>query len=398
MALDEPPPSPPPAGEQVEELIVTAERRESSLQNVPVTVTALPAAALEGSNITSIEGLTTKVPGLLMTQTLNASQPYMRGVGAENTVPGTEASVATYVDGVYVASITGSLFGLNNVKRIEVLRGPQGTLFGRNATGGLVQVITADPSYDPQGNVSVSYGTFDTWTGDACVTGPLSKTLAADFAVSGVNQGEGYGRNGNEVYKRRELNGRTKLRFTPADNLTATLAVDYGAQDGECRSTRSIAPGTVAFGGFRPTANPYDTISAGGPLGTKAQGGASLKIEYQFGGVNLTSLTASRSYLSRFDFDQANIPLALAQAYFHDPERTWQQEFVLQGSKPRLDWTAGAIYFGLDKWVNAKRLGFTQLTERSRRQLLFGFGLTRLLGTKTINSDWVTALVVRSDV
>lgn len=337
-----------PSDNRVEELIVTAERREESLQRAPLAVTALSAAALENSNITSTGGLTTLAPALVMSQTVNASQPFIRGVGSQNTVSGTEASVATYVDGVYIAAVAGSIFGLNNIKQIEVLRGPQGTLFGRNATGGLIQITTNSPSQARELRFSGAYESYDTWTGNAYTAGAVTKDLAADLAVFAYDQGKGYGRNltrGNEVNKRKEINARSKLLFTPNDDLKVTLAADYGWQDSDVGSTRAIYPGTVAVGGFRPTADPYDTASDGPPRGFQTQGGASLKIEYQLGDLTFTSLTASRDYLTKIDFDQDNTPVRLAQAYFHDSDTTWQQEFLLQSGHQKLEWTAGAIYF-----------------------------------------------------
>ena len=131
------------ASGQVEEVVVTAQRRSETAQSIPISITAITAKQLENTGIQTTQDLVVATPGLTMTQTLNGVTPYIRGVGTQAAT--TEGAVAVYVDNVYYASTQGAIFALNNVDRVEVLKGPQGTLFGRNATGGLINVITRDP-------------------------------------------------------------------------------------------------------------------------------------------------------------------------------------------------------------------------------------------------------------
>jgi iron complex outermembrane receptor protein len=153
-----------------------------------------------------------------------------RPIGNPNTSGGQESSVALYVDGFYYAMMPSTNFSLNNIERIEVLRGPQGTLFGRNATGGLIQVVTKDPSREPSARVGLSYDDYDTIEGNLYATGGLGETFAADIAFYGADQGEGYGTNvttGQETLKREESAVRSTLLFTPTEQTTVRVGLDY---------------------------------------------------------------------------------------------------------------------------------------------------------------------------
>src|ERR1700733_13456438 len=136
------------AGE-IPEIVVTAERREEQAQSVPIAVSVISSEAALKSGITTSEELVLAVPGLQMDLNGGGLSPFLRGVGTTFADAGAEPSVAIYMDGVYIPSPEGGLFNLNNVERVEILKGPQGTLFGRNATGGVIQGIPKDPSNEP---------------------------------------------------------------------------------------------------------------------------------------------------------------------------------------------------------------------------------------------------------
>jgi len=167
----------------LEEIVVTAQRRSERLQDVPIAVSAASAARLDAVNIQSSQDLVLITPGLTIPQTSGYTQPHIRGVGTSANGPGIENPVATYIDGVYIASAPGSLLTLNNIDRIEVLKGPQGTLFGRNSTGGLIQVITKDPNETPSLAANVGYGNYQDVTTDLYATAGLGRNLAADVAL-----------------------------------------------------------------------------------------------------------------------------------------------------------------------------------------------------------------------
>ena len=238
---------------RVAEIVVTAERRSETAQTVPISITAVTGRQLEVAGIKTTQDLVLATPGLTMTQTLNGVTPYIRGIGSQQAT--TEGAVAVYVDNVYYASTQGAIFTLNNVDRVEVLKGPQGTLFGRNATGGLINVITRDPSFTPEIKGTIGYGNFNTLSGNLYVTGALTKNIAMDFALAGSDQGDGWGKNyflGNDVNLRREWAVRSKLKADFSENTRAVLEVDYSRWRSDIGLTRQALPGTVAITGVRP--------------------------------------------------------------------------------------------------------------------------------------------------
>ena len=183
------------SADQVEEIVVTAQRRSESLQEVPIAVTAVTSARLEASGIQSTADLQELTPGLTVPDFNGYFEPHIRGVGTSSNGPGIENPIALYIDGVYIADPASALLSLNNVERIEVDKGPQGTLFGRNATGGLVQVITRDPQQSAHLDAEVSYGNYQDVTTRLYATDGLTNDLSADVALRYEYQGQGFGRN-----------------------------------------------------------------------------------------------------------------------------------------------------------------------------------------------------------
>src|SRR5690606_8865576 len=143
------------------EIIVTAQKRAENMQDVPISVTAVTSDALTTAGVSNIESLAAIVPGITITRQSAAALIYLRGIGTTGGQSGQEGAVATFVDGVYQPSMSGSTFSFNNIERIEVLKGPQGTLYGRNATGGAVNVITHDPSFEPTAEAGIAVGERD---------------------------------------------------------------------------------------------------------------------------------------------------------------------------------------------------------------------------------------------
>ena len=180
---------------QIEEIVVTAQRRAENMQDVPISVSAMSADTLEALGAVDVLDLAATAPGLYVGRQLGSPLIYLRGVGTTSTQGGQESPTALYVDGIYYAELPGLNFSFNNIERIEVLKGPQGTLFGRNATGGLVQIITKDPSHDPSLEVGVSAANYQTFGGKLYGTTGLGDNLAVDIAFVGNDQGEGWGEN-----------------------------------------------------------------------------------------------------------------------------------------------------------------------------------------------------------
>jgi iron complex outermembrane recepter protein len=309
-----------PAG--LDEIVVTAQKRPEKLQDVPITISAFDAATLDREGITSVADLGLVVPGLVYTDVVGYGLPYLRGIGTSATGPGFENPVATYVDGVYYASQIGALVSLNNVASVEVDKGPQGTLFGRNATGGAIQVHTLDPSDHFGGVAELGYGNYNTQEGQLYVTGPLASSLSANLALSYWDQRDGYGRNlfnGDDVDRFENGTIRAKLKYTPSDATTIILTGDM--ERGSGVPTVYPAPGTIPQFGPAPVANLRDVYGSPEPFSHTAQGGVSLSVEQKIGSLTLTNLAAFRHTLFDAEFDSTLTAL---------PGTT----FILQGDEP----------------------------------------------------------------
>lgn len=359
--------APAPAAQEntggVEDIIVTAQRRSERLQDVPIAVSAASAETLKASGLNNTEQLATLVPGLVVTKQRVSSAPYLRGVGTQNVAVGDEPNVATYVDGVYMASNAVVAFDLNNIERIEVLRGPQGTLFGRNATGGLIQVITRAPSQDTSVEGSVAYENYNTFRGNLYVTTGLAENLAIDLALTGTHQGNGYGKQiytNADVYYKRSWGGRSKLQWTPSDATTVTLAGDYSENYSDIGKTRGIICGTITVNGTNAAGaivdpgtpsscgfyDAQDSLTDRSSLIKSA--GASLTIFHDFGGISLTSTSAYRYSFAHYVTDtDAGRPIVSTIDLLEHTD-TLQQEFLLQGKTGGLGYNAGIFLFFAD--------------------------------------------------
>jgi len=240
---------------QLTEIIVTAQKREENMQVVPIAVSAISAETIASSGISNSKDLAQIVPGLNILSTIGVIQPHLRGIGQISAAPGIESPIATYVDGVYYASAPGSQLVLTNIASLEVYKGPQGTLFGRNATGGVINVTTVDPGSTPRMDVSVGYGNYRTATANAYLEGGLAPDLNAGVVGYYSDQGEGYGvnlANGQEARKGREWATRGKLVWTRGSDTKVTMSGDYSGYDSDIPSSLRPAPGTKpASRGYR---------------------------------------------------------------------------------------------------------------------------------------------------
>lgn len=232
----------------LEEIVVTAQKRAENIQQVPIAITAVTATRLEDIGITNTGDLAQVVPGLTIQSNQGGMQSHLRGVGTTAVGAGTENSVATYVDNVYILSMNAALVQLANIEQIEVLKGPQGTLFGRNATGGVVQIRTRDPKQELGGNVSLRYGNYDTTQAKAYLTGGLTDKVSADISGFASVQGNGWGENlftGKDVNEQKEYAVRSKWLFEPTDNDQIRFIADYARVTGTTLVSITALPGTT---------------------------------------------------------------------------------------------------------------------------------------------------------
>ena len=215
----------------VEEVVVTAQRRGEEFRNVPIAITSVGSAEISARGINDVSDLATTVPTLTFTETTGHAQPALRGVGTTIEAAGLESPVAFYLDGVYYADTISILTSFNNIARIDVLEGPQGTLFGRNATGGVIAVTTLDPSRTLGASGTIAYGNYQTTEAKLYATGGLAPGVAADIALHYSHQGEGYANNlvtGDTLDRTdHDIGWRSKLVLNPADDTKITLIGDY---------------------------------------------------------------------------------------------------------------------------------------------------------------------------
>jgi iron complex outermembrane recepter protein len=376
----------PGAGGELQEIVVTAQKREENLQNVPITVTAISGDQLSASGIYSTQELGTSVPGLTLPNSSGYLLPHIRGIGTTIQGAGQENSVATYIDGVYIASPTAALFELDSIADVEVLKGPQGTLFGRNTTGGAILVNTKDPESEFSGKSYLSYGNYQTIDGNLYATGGLGDGVAANFAVNFSHMGEGYGTDfatGTALYRTtRDLSTRSVWKFAFGSDTSLRISMDYENVAGTMYSSNQVAMGTVPL--LDPAqplpSSPWDSYSGGVPYNAFQGGGASAKLDHDFGFAEFSSITAYRQSAFLLGFNGNLTPLPFIYANLEDDETQASQELQLQSSKDSsVKWIVGAYYFydrGAYDPFRVSGLAFSSM----------GLGFTQTLGHQDVNA------------
>jgi iron complex outermembrane recepter protein len=331
---------------QIEEVVVTAQRRSENLQDVPIAVTALDEKALKDAGIRSVAELPQLVPGFTFnTQSGGWGQPRIRGVGIAASAPGVENSVATYFDGVYYAAAASSLFDLHDVAQVAVLKGPQGTLFGRNATGGLVQVTTKDPSQHFATDLEGTIGNKETKGLNSYVTGPLTDQLAGSLALNVDDQDAGFGKNiptGQDVQTHRAYAARGKLLFQQ-DATKFTLSADYTHRKSTDFAMHVL--GLEPFTGRPVPGGPWDTDLNVLPISETTAYGITLNGQHDFDGMRLASTTGYRHscFAATYDGDQS--PADSGRRYFSVRDSQFSQELQLLSTGDRkLSWQLGLYY------------------------------------------------------
>ena len=234
------------AQEQVEDdsvfetVIVTAQKREQSIYDVPVAISAFTPETMERQGIVDLTDIGKFVPNLNITGFsaghTSSQNPFIRGIGLQDHLITTEPGVGVYVDGVYLGRQVGQNWSLANIERVEVLRGPQGTLYGRNSIGGAINIITRKPGDEPGGKMSLMAGSRGRLNGDAYMDMPLSDEFAMSFSVA-YQRRDGLGDflliedPGKEVGEMQDVSGRIAMQWKPTDNLSFLLTGD--GNDGE---------------------------------------------------------------------------------------------------------------------------------------------------------------------
>ncbi|MBP6579898.1 MAG: TonB-dependent receptor [Sphingorhabdus sp.] len=375
------------ATEENPEIVVTAQGRSQLLSDVPVAISAVNAETLQNSGANDIRQLNQVAPSLLVSSTGSEANgsARIRGIGTVGDNPGLESSVPVFIDGVYRSRSGIGLNELGEIDRVEVQRGPQGTLGGRNSSAGLISIYSKKPEFTFGGSGELTYGNFDFMRAASSITGPISEQVA--FRVDGVYvKRDGFYRddtNGRDVNNRDRYFLRGQLLFEPTDDLTVRLIADYTSRKEECCAATYVDRTVNQYiGDLNNLSSPLTPLQTTGnniinvlrdlgqPMAAFNQGygrrisvspnrvftgetkdyGFSGQIDYNLGGATLTSITAYREYrsgqASDTDYGEVDIlyraPSDDAYRQFH----TFTQELRLRGEAfdGKLDWLIGGFY------------------------------------------------------
>ncbi|MEP0201600.1 MAG: TonB-dependent receptor [Halioglobus sp.] len=364
----------------LEEVVVTAEKREESLQDVSISISAFNEQALQLGGIDDVSRLELLVPGLNYAFAGNDAKFNVRGANSTNTFGDNSSIVGAFVDGVYQARASQQSRAFFDVRAVEFLRGPQGTLYGRNTFAGALNVYTHAPETDEAyGGIEVSAQRFDRIRGEAYFNVPVTDTFALRFAGM-YDKSDGYIENdaGPDIGAQDDKGYRISALWQPNDRTEAIFRYTSVEEDGNeaglfgytilCRNETPDGL-TDAFGSVRNCENP---VRGSGKLGTASNGPGgdpweisqdyirpvelqddtySLNFTYDFGAFSLRSITAANDYENDINFDFDFSPTPNSNGGYLEESEGWSQEFVLtSNSEGRLQWTAGAYYSELEDY------------------------------------------------
>lgn len=340
-----------PGGESdaSEAIVITAERRNSTAIETPITLTVLSAGQLQEIGATGVRDLYTVTPGLRLDQFGSNILPAIRGVSTTASGVGVSPNVAVYLDGFYLPNPASLNFEFPDIENVQVLKGPQGTLFGRNATGGAILMKTRDPGPTPEGQFTLGYGTYDEKVANAFVSGPLADRLYASVAAS-YRSTDGYTRNIVTGEKDGYYEGwyiRGKLRFEATDWLNFNLRAEHGAIDDPITWVFRNGAGNDLATALIPdaiiTSERYKNSADIKTIGRKRLDGVYLSADADLGFATLSSYTGyQKEYnVNQFDFDGSD--QALVNFRYDLDLKTFTQELILAGETGPLEWSTGAF-------------------------------------------------------
>ena len=368
-------------------ILVIAQGREQSLADVPLAISAVTAETLQNSGANDIRQLNQVAPSLLVSSTGSEANgsARIRGIGTVGDNPGLESSVAVFIDGVYRSRSGIGLNELGEIERVEVLRGPQGTLGGRNASAGMISIISKKPEFDFGVKAEATYGNFNFMRFSGSVTGPITETIAARLDGVYVKR-DGFYKdttNGTDVNDRNRYFLRGQLLWEPSDAVSVRLIADYTSRKEKCCAAtyvdQTVNPYIGNLNNPSTPLSPLQTngnniinvlrdlgqsvssfnqgyardisVSAGRSFaGETTDGGLSAEIKWDLGGANLTSITGYRDYKSGqgsdTDYGQVDILYRTPSDDAFRQFKTFTQELRLQGEAfdGHLDWLVGGFY------------------------------------------------------
>lgn len=349
----------------IEEIVVTAERRSQSLQELPISIQAFTAEQLEKSGTAAIMDLQIHTPGLVMNTFGGHGELFMRGVGNAVQAPGLEGSVAIYIDGVYQPRPTGALFGFLDIERVEVLKGPQGTLYGRNATGGAINIVSKAASRTVEGQADVQFGNFNQRVVRGTISGPLSEGAAYGRLSATVNKDDGYVQNIllNTRAMQTDLSAvRGSVEFTPTSRLNVQINANYNQNSMNPlikltdRQDMKINPSYTRFNAEwidDPYKAKQDTLA----IMNFRQSGLNATVKYDMDWARLTSVTATgKQYVNgvQSDNDGTEVRYVIVGPVMEDTKFISQDFTLSSTSKGPWQWTTLASFMHQTQSYEAK--------------------------------------------
>ena len=399
-AGDEPEPADPPQAAPprarsrlVEEIVVTAQKREESIRDVPIAITAFSGEKLEALGIQAAEDLERVTPGLTVTNNAGFSLVYLRGIGTDAFLPGADTSVPFYIDSVQLlSSIQGTSNTLGRIERVEVLKGPQGTLFGRNATGGAVSIVTPPPSFEGwTGDLALDLGSYDERNVSAYVSGPLFAELGVSLSAYSQEHQNYYT---NDTVPENLFDpvtakgGRAKFQWSPTDNLDFTLVGALNSVAGNSGLNFELtrpAP-LLGGGGLVLPADPQADRVVSHDSKAGAENDTSLyaltgEWRTRYVDFKLIGSTQESDAKAFADFDGSSNPIVSANPPKQiSTQDTLELQILSNSGTPwsdRLEWVAGLYYLTGEG-------GFDPVTFNAAPNVLSGLGIPGGEGLETL--------------
>jgi iron complex outermembrane receptor protein len=345
----------------LEEVVVTARKREESLQDIPVAATVFGAAALEMRGVSDVADITHSVPNLSYQDRAGGHQTSIgiRGISSNVRNIGLEDSVGIYVDGVYIGRPMFYNIDLADVAQIEVLRGPQGTLFGKNTIAGALNITTKGVSEELEGKVSASLGNYGLQHIKGSVSGKFSDQVGGSLSFT-HKQTDGYIDNlfnGDELQAVDQYGVAGKLEFNPSDSLRVLVAADYSEKDNDVVASQILTPSGLGAGeAFAGQSDPFEVNEDGPQIYQEEVKGLAVTVDYDLeNNYSLTAIGAWRQMDLYATFDDDNLPADILNSYFTDEAE--QQSLELRLTSPGdgdFSWILGVFYY--DQEVESSRL------------------------------------------
>ena len=382
-------PAAKPADDTIQEVVVTAQRRAQNLQDVPISVTAFNSEAIRESGFTNSLSIGDQVPNLEIKTFGGVPNLAIRGVGNNDFNSSSVGPVSIYRDDVVVASTGSQIFALMDLDRIEVLRGPQGTLFGKNTTGGAIQFFSKLPGDDYEGHARFGYGRFNLFEAEAAATLPLGQDLGVRVAGL-IRKRDGERINlftGDRAIDVDEGAVRAIFRYHP-DNIDVRLSVGTGRDRSDYFENKPVGTigGANLFGYTDPFPNDVSKLNFNGPSRNHSDNKfVNLNAAWTLGDITLKSISGWDKSKIRNDVDVDGSPVRIDELKFFTWTEQLTQEFQLAYNSPRLDGIVGLYYFHEDfeSHLEADLLGevpaiaiplIADATRRNRSYAVFGQG------------------------